>query len=216
MAIGYRSIYWLFLTISPKEALQAASHPISHNLHDLQHCVRLALTRFAVNRLSLPTTMKFEHLIEINNPANSLIPTLSLEHLWQGLILRAKSPKLFVPHLDECHLLETTENTVSRASHFGKLVVHDTVTFSPYEHVHYQVPPQGEVPASSLKMTIESPQPDVLFVRFVYEDAKGEADNATDAMYDEFRKSAYHEADIDTIRIIRDLAHEGRLDAPLV
>jgi hypothetical protein len=32
-------------------------------------------------------------------------------------------------------------------------------------------------------------------------------------MYDEFRKSAYQEADIDTIRILRQLAADGRLDA---
>ena len=32
-------------------------------------------------------------------------------------------------------------------------------------------------------------------------------------MFDEFKKSAYQEADIDTIRIVRELAAEGRLDA---
>ena len=160
--------------------------------------------------------MKFEHLIEINNLAKHLIPPLSMEHLWQGLILRAKSPQLFIPHLDECHVLETTENTVSRVSHYGKLVIHDTVTFTPMQHVHYMVPPQGEVPASSLQMAIESPHDGMLFVRFIYDDEKGEADNAADKMYDDFRKSAYHEADIDTIRIIRELALEGRFNTPLI
>lgn len=160
--------------------------------------------------------MKFEHIIEINNPNNHNIPSLSIEQLWQGLVLRAKSPKLFIPHLDECHVLETAENTVSRVSHYGNLTVHDTVTFAPQQHVHYHVPVQGEVPASTLKMTIESPQHDVLLVRFVYEDNKSDAENAADKMYDDFRKSAYHEADIDTIRIIRELALEGRFDTPLV
>jgi hypothetical protein len=32
-------------------------------------------------------------------------------------------------------------------------------------------------------------------------------------MYDEYKKSAYQEADIDAIRIVRELAVEGRLDA---
>lgn len=160
--------------------------------------------------------MKFEHIIEINNPGNPHIPHLSAEHLWQGLVLRATSPKLFVPHLDECHVLETSENTVSRVSHYGNLSVHDTVTFTPQQHIHYQVPAQGEVPASSLKMTIESPHHGVLFVRFLYEDDKSEAENAADKMYDDFRKSAYHEADIDTIRIIRELALAGRFDTPLI
>jgi hypothetical protein len=32
-------------------------------------------------------------------------------------------------------------------------------------------------------------------------------------MYNEFKKSAYQEADIDTVRILRQLAAEGKLDA---
>jgi len=36
-----------------------------------------------------------------------------------------------------------------------------------------------------------------------------------DAFYNEFRRSAYQEADIDTIRIIRQLAEEGRLNLPV-
>ena len=34
-------------------------------------------------------------------------------------------------------------------------------------------------------------------------------------MYDEFRRSAYQESDIDTVRIVRELAAEGRLGATL-
>jgi hypothetical protein len=34
-------------------------------------------------------------------------------------------------------------------------------------------------------------------------------------MYDDFRRSAYQESDIDTIRVLRELASEGRLDALL-
>jgi len=32
-------------------------------------------------------------------------------------------------------------------------------------------------------------------------------------MYDEFKKSAYQEADIDTVRIVRQMAEQGNLDA---
>jgi hypothetical protein len=32
-------------------------------------------------------------------------------------------------------------------------------------------------------------------------------------MYEDFKKSAYQEADIDTIKILRQLASEGKLDA---
>ena len=50
--------------------------------------------------------MKFEHLIEINDPLNPLIDSLTREQLWRGLVLHAESPKLFVPHLDECDIVE--------------------------------------------------------------------------------------------------------------
>ena len=36
------------------------------------------------------------------------------------------------------------------------------------------------------------------------------------ALYDDFRRSAYKESDIDTVRIMRELALEGRLDAGLL
>jgi hypothetical protein len=35
-------------------------------------------------------------------------------------------------------------------------------------------------------------------------------------MYDDFKRSAYQEADIDTVRILRQLAGEGKLDASLL
>ena len=43
-------------------------------------------------RAHLPndSPMKFEHLIEINDPLNPLIDTLSLEQVWRGLVLRAE------------------------------------------------------------------------------------------------------------------------------
>ena len=59
--------------------------------------------------LSNDSPMKFEHLIEINDPLNPLIDTLSLEQVWRGLVLRAESPRLFVPHLDECQISERSD-----------------------------------------------------------------------------------------------------------
>lgn len=159
--------------------------------------------------------MKFEHLIEINHPGNLLIPVLPIDHLWQGLRLRATAPQLFVPYLDQCVITDLSENKVTRISHYGKLTVHDTVTFTPLQQVHYFVPPQGEIPASSLTMTIEQPEIGALFVRFVYEDENSLTATADEAMYEDFRKSAYLEADIDTIRVIRELALSGRFDTPL-
>ena len=158
--------------------------------------------------------MKFEHLIEINDPLNPLINQLSREQVWRGLVLRAEAPMLFVPHLDECQLLDRSPHTVTRVLRYGELVIVDRVIFTPQEEVRYLVAAQQDIAESSLVMTIEEPEPDGLFVRFSYNDGNDAASDAANAMYDDFRRSAYEESDIDTIRVIRQLAQEGRFDAP--
>lgn len=157
--------------------------------------------------------MKFEHLIEINDPLNPLIDSLSREQLWRGLVLHAESPKLFVPHLDECDISEREPGSFRRRRRFGELRIDDKVFLTPLEEVRYEVHAQGEISASSLRVTIESPGEALLFVRFCYDDGHDVATDQANAMYDEFKKSAYQEADIDAIRIMRELAAAGRLDA---
>lgn len=160
--------------------------------------------------------MKFEHLIEINDPLNPLMDEISHEQLWRGLVLRAESPMLFMPQLDECQIEHRSESGFERKLRYGKLVVADRVVLEPMLRVRYLVQAQEEISASSLTMTIEIPQPGLLWVRFEYDDGHDAATDEANKMYDEFRKSAYQEADIDTIRILRDLAEQGRLDGSLL
>jgi hypothetical protein len=87
--------------------------------------------------------MKFEHLIEINDPLNPLIDTLSREQLWRGLVLRAESPKLFVPHLDECTIDERERHGFRRRLRYGDLVIEDRVLPEPMQEVRYEVAAQG-------------------------------------------------------------------------
>jgi hypothetical protein len=155
--------------------------------------------------------MKFSHLVEINDPLNPLIESLSREQLWRGLVLRAESPTDFVPYLDRCSILEKSALSMSRELHYGELVVRDHVTFHPQLQVVYHVPPQKDIPASRLTMTIEEPQPDIFFVRFDYDDGASEAADTADDFYNEFRRSAYQASDIDTIRTIRQMAEAGQL-----
>lgn len=156
--------------------------------------------------------MQFQHLVEINDPLNPLIDPLTREQLWRGLVMRVESPKLFIPWLDECKLLSRSDEVVARTLRYGELLVNDRVNLTPQQQVHYDVPEQKDIPASSLVITIEEPSPGALFVRFEYD--TGTSDDDMDAFYNEFRRSAYQEADIDTIRIIRQLAEEGRLNLP--
>lgn len=156
--------------------------------------------------------MKFEHLIEINDPLNPLIDSLTREQLWRGLVLHAQSPKLFVAHLDDCEISAQTADGFQRRRRFGQLSIDDQVFLTPLEEVRYEVQAQGEISASSLRVTIEAPAGQLLFVRFRYDDGHDAATDQANAMYDEFKKSAYQEADIDAIRIVRELAAAGRLD----
>lgn len=155
--------------------------------------------------------MKFEHLVEINDPHNPLVERLSRAQLWRGLVLRAENPEAFVPALDRCTILEKTELSLSRELHYGDIVVRDSVTFLPPHQVVYQVPAQKDIPASTLTMTIEEPEAGVFFMRFAYDDGASAQQDEANALFDEFRRSAYKEADIDTIRTIRLMAEEGRL-----
>ena len=159
--------------------------------------------------------MKFTHLIEINTTGNPLIAPLSREQLWRGLVLRAERPTLFVMGLDHCEITRRADHALSRRLHFGQLLVHDEVRFSPLQQVHYHVPQQNDIPASDLTMRIEEPEPEALFVRFEYDDHQDAGEGGETSFYDEFRREAYKEADIDTIRMIRQLALEGQLDAPM-
>ena len=157
--------------------------------------------------------MKFEHLIQINDPLNPLVSSLTIEQVWRGLVLRAESPKLFVPHLDECTIGERASGSFARRLRYGDLVIDDVVYLTPLKEVRFEVPAQGEIAASSLKMIIEAPTNAMLMVRFCYDDGQGEHTDEANKMYDDFKRSAYQEADIDTVRILRQLANEGKLDA---
>lgn len=158
--------------------------------------------------------MKFSHLIEINDPLSPLIDPLTREQLWRGLVMRAEQPMLFVEHLDDCRLSDQSMQSVTRELRYGNVTVRDIVSFLPQLQVRYQVPKQQDIAGSHLIMTIEEPEPELLFLRFEYEDEEVErqpAAQAEQAFYDEFRRSAYQEADIDTVRVIRELAAEGKL-----
>jgi hypothetical protein len=157
--------------------------------------------------------MKFEHLIEINDPLNPLADTMTREQLWRGLVLRAEDPKLFVPHLDECTIGQRESGSFARRLRYGELVIDDVVYLTPLQEVRFEVPAQGEIAASRLTMTIEAPSEGVMWVRFLYDDGNPVANDEMGKMYEDFKKSAYQEADIDTVKIVRQLASQGKLDA---
>jgi hypothetical protein len=85
--------------------------------------------------------------------------------------------------------------------------------------VRYDILPTADYVGGSLTMAIEQPDDLQLFLRFTYSTTLPVADDATasaDARQtQEIVKSAYREADIDTVRLIRQYAHGRSEEGPL-
>jgi len=147
--------------------------------------------------------LNFEHLIQINDPQDPLIEPMTREQLWEGLVLRAEQPQLFVLGLDSCTILSRDENTLERELHYGKATVRDRVTLTPGESVRYDILATAEYVGGSLTMTIEEPETTQLFLRFDYRTTLPAAATEDERQTSEIVKSAYRESDIDTVRLIR-------------
>lgn len=152
--------------------------------------------------------LKFEHLVEINDPANPGLVPLSRSQLWQGLVLRAEQPGLFLYGLDACSLDERGPDYLARTLHFGSRRVRDRVSFMPVESTLYEAAATAEYPASRLLIRIEEPAPGHLYLRFRYELEESPPADDTTA---ELRRQAYFAADMDTVSRLRQLAAGGGL-----
>ena len=150
--------------------------------------------------------MNFEHLVQVNDPLNPLAETLTREQLWEGLVLRAEQPQLFVLGLDSCTIVSRTADTLERELHYGHATVRDRVTLTSNESVRYDILATEAHVGGSLTMTIEQPDALQLFLRFEYETTLPTPDTEDDRHTSEIVKSAYREADIDTVRLIREYA----------
>ncbi len=147
--------------------------------------------------------MKFEHIVQINDPDNPMIVNLSRDQLWLGLMARAEDATLFLPGLEECHILERGDCRLVRRLDFGNTKIEDTVTWSHYEWMCFEVGRTANHAGGTLTITIEEPEENHLFLRFAYVTTLGEVAGDEDVAYAEFVKSAYHESDIDMARVIR-------------
>ena len=163
--------------------------------------------------------MNFEHLIQINDPLNPLVESLTREQLWEGLVLRAEQPQLFVLGLDSCAILTREGDVMERELHYGQAVVRDRVTLTAGTSVRYDISPTADYVGGSLTMAIEQPDELQLFLRFTYATTLPVADDAAasaDAhQTQEIVKSAYRENDIDTVRLIRQFVHGRSEEGPL-
>lgn len=160
--------------------------------------------------------MRFEHLLQVNDPLMPLLDPLSRSQVWRGLVLRVAEPVSFLPGLRQCDIGErTVEGGViqfQRTMDFGNFTVRDRVKLTTLESIEVTADATEHFAASHLRISIEQPGSDTLFVRFIYELAQQDNHDGLDAMTNQARRQAWELSDIDTIRRIRELAQRGDLD----
>jgi hypothetical protein len=156
--------------------------------------------------------MRFVHIIEINDPRNPLLDILTLEQVWRGLLRRVERPGEFLPQLKTSLIVMRGDSTLARELNFGDLIVRDRVRLVPMQSVRFDTEATATIPSGSLVIAIEAHDADHLQLRFTYTTQRERsADEKTEAQYDRFVQSAYLQADIDSVRVIRALANCGEL-----
>lgn len=157
--------------------------------------------------------MRFEHLVQINAFDSPGLPWLTREQVWRGLALRAYDPVHFILGLEACtirgHQRHDDREILDRTLHFGNFEVQDTVTLLPLQETRIDVAATDQWPRSSAIARIEEPEPQALFVRFIYEwDAAGANEQEMPEEIRRAREQAYLAADLDTVKRIRELADQ--------
>ena len=153
--------------------------------------------------------MNFEHLIAINDPGNPLIVPLTREQIWQGLLHRIENPLPFLPGLEACAILERHADHLLRELDFGAARIRDRVTRGEAQWVRFDILASEQHAGGSLTISIEEPEAGLFFLRFAYATSFAQQAGSEDEAYVEYIKSAYHQSDVDCVRIIRTLAASG-------
>lgn len=160
--------------------------------------------------------MKFEHLVQINDPKLPGVGWLTREQLWFGLVARAWRPVKFIMGLEEAEVTESERQgnvtTLKRRLNYGTFQINDTISLVDEQRTETRVAANPYCGRSSMVISIEEPEDGQLWLRFQYElddssttQASNEG-NAQAADLSEYRKQAYRAADIDTVKMIRELA----------
>jgi hypothetical protein len=159
--------------------------------------------------------MRFEHLVQVNDPRQPLLTEVSRAQLWRGLVRRAERPAEFVLGLDGATIDDRLDEPgllqFSRTLDFGTFQVRDRVCLTADHLSVTEVEAAADYAASRLTIRIEEPAAGGLFLRFTYESGEEPGGGELDALTGQLREQAYRNADIDTVWRIRDLVERGEL-----
>jgi hypothetical protein len=158
--------------------------------------------------------MHYEHLVQINDPDNTLLTPMSRGQLWLGLLRRVERPEEFLVGVERVAIVARGEGWLKREMQLGPLLVCDHITLIHEQKVHFDTAASAQHQGGSFTMTIEEPSTGDLFVRFSYQTALADAGASStndDAYFADYVKSAYRDTDIDAIRWIRELVETGEI-----
>ena len=151
--------------------------------------------------------MRYEHLVQINDPANPHIVPLSRAQVWAGLMQRVHAPQRFpVGPQGASVLAGDRENVLHRVVDFGTLTIRDTVHLQPQRHLRFVPERRDDMVPVTLSIALETPpalDDAALFLRFIYECDVDDPDT------DGYRQQAWLANDVDMVRTIRQWQEEG-------
>lgn len=158
--------------------------------------------------------MRFEHLIQINDNQLTEVENLSRSQLWFGLVARAYKPTKFIMGLEGADILDTQLQEgfmlIKRRLDFGSFKIFDEIELHEEQRTVNRIYPSEFSGASSLIIQIEEPQDEELWLRFTYQIEEQDGSPAHSSLeqqqMNEARKQAYKASDIDTVKMIRELA----------
>ena len=158
--------------------------------------------------------MKFEHLVQINDPKLPGVDPLTRQQVWQGLVARAWRPTHFVLGLEDAQITETHQignvTTLHRVLNFGPFQIEDRIELHAEDRTETRVPANQFCGDSALTISIVEPAEGELWLRFQYSvsdnPGAGQEHTALSQDEEEVRRQAYKAADIDTVKVIRELA----------
>lgn len=155
--------------------------------------------------------MRFEHLLQVTDPDDPRVATMSRAELWRGLLRRVDAPQDFPMGPDRCSTRPGPAGATERRRtvHFGHLVFEDHVTLDPEQRIVFSPQPRDGVAPVRLTICLEEPRPQMLCLRFVYE-VEGEA-SAEERALQRYREQAWLEMDRDMLRTLREWQQAGTL-----
>jgi len=150
--------------------------------------------------------LEFQHIIQINDPDDPKVPSMSRQQLWEGLVFRTKYPDHFNPAVSST-IEQFTQDGFVRKLSFGQGHLRDRVIILDNEEIR-TTPADSEQALFAESITrIEEPVPGYLFVRFHYRRDAPPASDGIDVA--EYLKAAYVENDREAISLLRKFAIEG-------